>query len=77
MKKSTPDPEMTNELTQCLRMGKSIRLFELIKFRQRIFSLNLFTPEFLKWTLPSPNLDKFIVANRGLCQNSITELQTV
>ena len=37
---------------------------------------NSFTPEFLKWTLPSLNVDTSIVANRGFSQKSITELQT-
>ena len=27
--------------------------------------INPFTPEFITWTLPSPNLDTSIVANRG------------
>ena len=30
-----------------------------------MFSFNPFTPEFLKWTLPSLNLDSSIVANRN------------
>ena len=34
----------------------------------RILS-NSFTPEFLTWTLPSRNLYKSIVANRGFSQN--------
>ena len=32
---------------------------------------NLFTPDFLKKTLPSLSLDLLIVANRGVCQNSL------
>ena len=39
--------------------------------------VKLFTPEFLIWTLPSLNLDTSTVADRGLCQNSITEWQRV
>ena len=35
--------------------------------------INLFTPEFMIWTLPSLNLDAFILANRDLSEKSITE----
>ena len=33
----------------------------------------ILSPEFLKWTLPSLNLDTFFVANRGFRMKSITE----
>ena len=36
-----------------------------------IFHINPFIPKFLKWTLPSLNLDTFIVTNRGFSQKSI------
>ena len=29
-------------------------------------ALNPFIPAFLKWTLPPPNLDTYIIANRDL-----------
>ena len=38
---------------------------------------NPFIPECLKWTLPSLNLDTFIVANRGFTHKSVAEWQIV
>ena len=41
---------------------------------------NPFTPEFMKWTLPSLTLDTFFVANRGLKNrmvNSVAPDETV
>ena len=38
---------------------------------------NLFTLEFMKWTLPSLNLDTFIVTNTDFSHKSTTEWQTV
>ena len=38
----------------------------------KTFFYNPLTSEFLKWTLPSLNLDTYIVANRGFSQKSIT-----
>ena len=39
--------------------------------------LTIFPAEYLTWTLPSLNLDTFIVANGGFSTKSITERQTV
>ena len=38
--------------------------------------LNPFTPEFLKWTFPSLNLDTSIAANRDISKQPTTEQQT-
>ena len=38
--------------------------------------LSSFTTEFIKWTLPSLNLDKSTVENRGVCQNPRTGRQS-
>ena len=40
-------------------------------------NINPFTPEFLKWSLSSPNLYTSILANWDFSQKSITEWQTV
>ena len=42
-----------------------------------ITKLNPFTPEFMKWTRPSPNLVTSIVANRGFSQKSMADWQPV
>ena len=42
-----------------------------------LLCLNLFTPEFLTWTIPTLNLDTSIVANRGFSQKTKTEWRTV
>ena len=48
------------------------RVFCLISLEKYIFFFNPFTSEFMKWTLPSPDLIISIVSNRGFSQKSIT-----
>ena len=46
----------------------------LISTCLEIFSLNSFTPVFLKWALPSLNSDTATVADWDFCQNSKSEV---
>ena len=45
--------------------------------RPREYNFNPFTPEFLKWTLSSLNMEISNTANRDGCEKSKTEWQTV
>ena len=72
--KSEQEIQEEEELQLALALSKSE---EENKAKEVNQPFNPFTSEFLTWTLPSLNLDTFIVANRGFSQKSITEWQTV
>ena len=65
---------------QNMRLLKKERVVKPVNIKilyNGFYSFNSFFLEFLKWTFPSLNLYKSIVANMGKSIKSITEWQTV
>ena len=66
---------------QSLFSEKNIISMSSAELAQRVVKVNLFQPEFMKWTLPSLNLETSTAANRDGSKNkkqcSVTVWQTV